>query len=187
MDNAVFLNIIPDVLTPDTNEQWDDLQHWGISLATTMDASTAEVVHWSGSELENHLVDYLISRDLVISYNFACFDYDILSSYGDVHQVVGFSLMDLVAETLGYRVRLQNLGRANGMPDATKLSLNQIMRSSTGEWLNYNINKCSTMRHVVERALERQTLWHTQPKTFDQLRFSTQHWSTVLEHARRRF
>ena len=187
MNGVVFLNIIPDCTTPETNEQWDDLKEWGIGLATTVEADTGEITHWVGGEIEDHLIDYLASKDLCVSYNYECFDYDILSAYGDPSRITAISLMDLAAESLGYRVRLQNLGKANGKSDATKMSLNDVLGSTSSQWIHYNINKCETMKHVIERAIERNTLWHCQPATFDQIRFSTGHWQTVFDHARRRF
>ena len=190
MNNVTYLNVIPDVIPPFDNGNWTDMEQWGASVVTTWNPQEDQYIHWTNESLQHCLLDYLKSRDLVIGYNYSDFDERILSGYGEVDQIPSFSLMDQVQRDLGYRIKLQNLGLCNKIPQTTSLSLIGLLKTNPDfdKKIAYNVNKIYTMNRVIERAVEKETLWHY--KTGEDRyarRFSTSHWKTILNGKTRRF
>ena len=190
MKNVTYINIVPDITPPHANGQWQNMSQWGISVATTYDPNTEETIHWSGETLENNLIDYLKSRDLVIGFNWRFFDKDLLSGYGNVDGIPSFSLMDQVESDLNVRLSLQNLGNSNGI-NSTKVNLINLLknRPDTESIQEYNMNKINTMVKLIKRAVDKQTLFHFQTGDTDRSprRFVTSHWSKLINNATQRF
>ena len=152
MKNLVFLNVLPDMIPP-TSGEWENIEQWGISLATTYDPGNDAYIHWNDESAEQCLVSHLCAQDLVISYNWS-FDRQILSAYGKVNRVPAFSLMDQIQRQLGLRLRLQNFGNANGI-DSTKVDLADFLSNNPDkdQRIGYNTNKIRTMNGLIQKAI----------------------------------
>ena len=180
MKNLVFINVLPDAVPP-TSGEWENMEQWGISLATTYNIRNGQWIHWTEDAAEQCLVSHLRAQDLVISYNWS-FDRKILSAYGKTNRIPAFSLMDQVQREIGTRLRLQNLGNANGI-DSTKVGLADFLSNNPDidQRIGYNKNKIGTMSAIIQKALTDGTLWHYgtgEDRT--PRRFSTIGWETIL-------
>ena len=188
MNNTTFLNVVPDAI-PVVAGQWDHMEQWGISIATTFDPVKDLWINWSEEAAEHCLISHLNSQDLVISYNWDGFEKKILSQYGDVESIPAFCLMDQVQRDVGTRLKLQNLGNANQI-ESTKVGLPEFLRTfpDREERIGYNRNKIDTMSKLIEKALDRQTLWHYQVgEDRSPRRFYTGHWREILNNHSRKF
>ena len=181
MKNLVFLNVLPDMVPP-TSGSWENMEQWGISLATTYDPENDSYIHWNDASAEQCLVSHLRAQDLVISYNWG-FDRKILSAYGKVNRIPAFSLMDQIHREVGTRLRLQNLGNANGI-DSTKVDLADFLSSNPDkdQRIGYNTNKIRTMNGLIQKAIIDGYLWYYPVGTEDRSAkmLTTDAWDAIL-------
>lgn len=189
MNNITYLNILPDIVPPANGGQWEHIDSWGISIATTYNPAKDLLINWTDESATQCLISHLLSQDLVVTYNFNGFDKPLLSGFGNVEDVPAFGLMEQIQRDVGQRLRLQNLGRANGL-DSTKVNLFDFLRSKPDEeqLAAYNKNKINTMSALIQRAVANGTLWYygtgsdRSPR-----RFSTLKWESILSDHSRKF
>ena len=189
-NGTVILNVMPDYYPDATDTNWSHIKEFGVTMVSTYDCRTKETTHWTGEALEHCLIDYLKSKDLIISFNWSAFDSIILSAYGDVSEIPAFCLMSQVQKDVGKRLKLQNLGNANGI-DSTRQGLVQFLSQKPdmgcNPWLH--LNKINTIVRLMKRAIDKQTLWHYQASADDRSprRFVTSHWAKLINQKTRRF
>ena len=186
--SITYLNILPDQIPP-TSGSWDDLSEWGISVATTYNVARNEWIHWSEEAAEQCLISHLRAQDLVVTYNYNGFDKMILSAFGKVDRIPAFSLMDRIQEDVGVRLRLQNVGRANGL-EAIRIGIPDFLRANPDrdQRIGYNVNKINVMNALVQRAIMNGTLWYYGTgEDRSPRRFNTMKWKDILNGSRMTF
>ena len=186
INESVVINIVPEYYPPPRSKDWQYISEFGIKTASVWDSNTDDYTHWTGESLEYCLVPFLQSKNLTIGFNWNSFDSLVLSAYGDIQKIPSFCLMSQVANDIGTRLKLQNLGNAN-LIESTKVGLADFLATDPNEEeiRGYNINKITTVVKVIEKALERETLWHYQVGVEDRSprRFYTGHWRNALNGA----
>ena len=97
--------------------------------------------------------------------------------------------MDRIQEDIGVRLRLQNVGRANGL-EAIRIGIPDFLRANPDrdQRIGYNVNKINVMNALVQRAISNGTLWYygvgedRSPR-----RFNTMRWKDILNGSRMTF
>lgn len=84
-----------------------------VSIAVLFDELLNEYFVYNESEAPQ-LVDHLFAADLVIGYNILGFDYAVLQPYSqkDLKKLPTLDLMQGLAKTLGFRVKLDSVANA---------------------------------------------------------------------------
>lgn len=185
INESVVINIIPEYYPPPRSRDWAFIKEFGIKTASVWDSKTDKYTHWTGESLEHCLVPYLQSKNLTIGFNWSSFDKLVLSAYGDIDTIPSWCMLSQVQKDLGMRLKLQNLGNANLIP-STKVGLADFLSTNPDqdEIIGYNISKITTIKGVIEKALERETLWHYQVgEDRSPRRFATGHWQNALNGA----
>ena len=108
----IYLDAETQRLSDEVSGGWENIRAFGLAVAVTWDARN-EFREWYEADA-GRLIGELRAFDRIVTFNGLRFDLEVLSAYGDVHELRGKSL-DLLQDLkrrLGFRVSLQNLAQA---------------------------------------------------------------------------
>ena len=108
----IYMDVETQRVADEVQGGWDNIRAFGLSVAVTWDAAS-EFRDWYEADA-GRLIGELRAFDRIVTFNGLRFDLEVLSAYGDVHELRGKSL-DLLQDLkrrLGFRVSLQNLAQA---------------------------------------------------------------------------
>ena len=108
----IYLDTETQRLADEVSGGWDNIRAFGLSVAVTWDSSTG-YREWYEPDA-GRLIGELRAFDRIVTFNGLRFDLEVLSAYGDIHELRGKSL-DLLQDLkrrLGFRVSLESLAQA---------------------------------------------------------------------------
>ena len=108
----IYLDTETQHLADEVSGGWDNIRAFGLSVAVTWDSSTG-YREWYEPDA-GRLIGELRAFDRIVTFNGLRFDLEVLSAYGDIHELRGKSL-DLLQDLkrrLGFRVSLESLAQA---------------------------------------------------------------------------
>lgn len=185
--NECYLNLLPDQCPPSGSEEWRWIENWGFRCASVYAPKEAVWHHWTEDQAKD-LYKYLRGFDLIISYNWE-FDSKILSVAGKMDILPAFSMMHVVQDLIGYRLRLQNLSNSNGLY-GTRNGLPKFLDSDPdkAQCESYNQNKIRSLNFLMDLALKQSYLnyWPC-GETRSLKKMSTNNWRQSMDRSRIKF
>ena len=184
----IYLNILPGQLPPSGSAHWDDIENWGWRLITTYEPARDCWKDWS-EERAGDLYYYLKLNDLVISYNWVGFDSKILNLAGNTRHIGAFSMMDVIKEATGQRLKLQNLSNHNNFYGVRKDLSKFLNDNPTDEQCQaYNRNKIKSLNFLVTKAVKDKWLNYYSAGDDRRLeKLDTSNWAELLAGCRMPF
>jgi len=143
-------------------EVGNETKKLGISYVGVHDSETNEYFGFFENDL-NKMWPLLEEADLIIGYNIKSFDYEVMASYyrGDLKKFPTLDLLEIVKNTLGFRLKLDNLAKATLNRGKIGDGLDAVRYFREGkldELAKYCLEDVRITREIFDYAMEHKKL-----------------------------
>ncbi len=137
---------------------WSAARHMRLAIGVVWDSITGQLHTYDESQVEQ-LLAHLKSADLIVGYNIAGFDYEVLRGYTfeNLGHLPTLDLLKVVTESLGKRLKLDTLVRGTLGEHKTADGLQSLAWFKEGKLdlvTSYCIKDVELTRDVLKFALE---------------------------------